>query len=103
MQEIGPGFIHLSDALEPSYFEGLTVETLRTRFVRGYAKLEFHNTAKGAGGVGNEPLDCLTYAVAVASITKASKAERASDKNSINLADIGERLNSNTRSNYHVH
>jgi phage terminase large subunit GpA-like protein len=93
MQEVGPGFIHLNEVLEPAYFEGLTVETLRTRFVRGYAKLEFHNSAKGAGGVGNEPMDCLCYSISVASITKARVAEKASDKPSLSIAEFGERLN----------
>jgi len=93
MQEVGPNFIHLSDALEPAYFEGLAAETLRTRFVRGYAKLEFHNTAKGAGGVGNEPMDCLCYAIAVATVTKARVAAKANDKPNVSLADLGARLN----------
>ena len=68
MQELGPGFIHLPDHVDPAYFDGLTVESLRTRFVRGYAKQEFHMTARTGGG--NEPLDCLAYALAIASITR---------------------------------
>ncbi len=102
MQEVGPGFIHLAETLEPSYFEGLTVETLRTRFVRGYAKLEFHNSKKGADGVGNEPLDCLCYAVAVASITKARVAEKAGDKPRPSIAELGARLNPTNRNQQHA-
>lgn len=88
MQEDGPGFIHLSDTLEPAYFEGLTVEKLQTKFVRGYAKMEFHNTARG----GNEPLDCLTYALAVATVTRPSVATRNANTKQESIAERAARL-----------
>lgn len=66
MAELAPGFIHLPDHLLAEYFEGLASEKLAKRFVRGYVRLEFHMTKTS----GNEPLDCLVYAVALASIIK---------------------------------
>lgn len=77
MPEVAPGFIHLPDHLDVSYFDGLAAESLRTRYVRGYAKQEFHMSTRSGGGGGNEPLDCLVYALAVASVTKAPAARPA--------------------------
>ncbi len=87
MQEIGPGFIHLPDHLDPSYFDGLTVETLKTTFRRGYAKQEFQMSARSGGG--NEPLDCLAYALAIASATKPPSVK---PKNQNSIADAVARL-----------
>ncbi|MCW2284902.1 phage terminase large subunit GpA-like protein [Rhodoblastus acidophilus] len=87
MQEVGPNFIHLPDHLDASYFEGLTVETLKTRFVRGYARQEFHMSSRSGGG--NEPLDALAYALAVATMTKPPP-KSATPKPSI--ADAAARL-----------
>ncbi len=99
MQEIAPGFIYLPDHLDAAYFEGLAVETLKTRYVRGYAKQEFHMSARSGGG--NEPLDCLAYALAVASITKAPP-KNAKAKSTI--GDLAAKLNatSNTGASSNV-
>jgi len=102
MQEVGPGFVHLADSLEPTYFEGLAAEQLRTRYVRGYAKLEFHNTAKGSSAAGNEPLDCLCYAVAVASIAKAATPKKP-EASKRSLAEMAARLNSSSNERQHHH
>jgi len=61
MQFVGPGFIRLPDHLGEEYFEGLASEELRTKFVRGAPKYEYHRTHRQ-----NEPLDCLVYALAIA-------------------------------------
>lgn len=88
MQELGPGFIHLPDHLDPSYFDGLTVETLKTTFRRGYARQEFQMSARSGGG--NEPLDCLAYALAIATATKPPSAK---PKHQTSIADLAARLN----------
>jgi len=87
MQEPGPGFIHLPDHVDPAYFDGLTLEALKTKFVRGYARQEFHMTARSGGG--NEPLDCLAYGLAIASITRAPDVT----KKQTSIADGAARLN----------
>lgn len=98
MDDVGPGFIHLADTLEPAYFEGLCVEQLRTRFVRGYAKQEFHNSARG----GNEPLDCLAYGLAVATITKVAKPKNAQQKPQGRAPNLNALVNSNSeRTSYY--
>ena len=61
MQTVGPGFIRLPDHLGEEYFEGLASEELRTKIVRGAPQYEYHRTYRQ-----NEPLDCLTYAMAIA-------------------------------------
>lgn len=61
MPFVGPGFIRLPDHLGEEYFEGLASEELRTKIVRGAPKYEYHRTYRQ-----NEPLDCLTYAIAIA-------------------------------------
>jgi phage terminase large subunit GpA-like protein len=61
MQTIGSGFIRLPDHLPPEYFEGLAAEELRVKIVKGAPRYEYHRTYRF-----NEPLDCLTYARAIA-------------------------------------
>ena len=56
--------------------------------MRGYARQEFHMSARSGGG--NEPLDCLAYALAVASITKAP-TKSAKPKSTI--GDLAAKLN----------
>jgi phage terminase large subunit GpA-like protein len=85
MTEVGPGFIHLAETLDPTYFEQLANESLQTRFVRGREKLEF--VPKGPR---SEALDCLTYATALARLTKATTAAPANKPQS-NI-DIAARL-----------
>lgn len=61
MQTVGPGFIRLPNHLPPEYFEGLAAEELRVKIVKGAPRYEYHRTYRF-----NEPLDCLTYAKAIA-------------------------------------
>ena len=61
MQTVGPGYIRLPDHLPPEYFEGLAAEELRVKIVKGAPRFEYHRTYRF-----NEPLDCLTYAKAIA-------------------------------------
>jgi len=65
MREFGPGYIHLADHLDPSYFAGLAGEKIDTMHVRGYARRSFVKIIRS-----NEPLDCLCYAAAVATRVK---------------------------------
>ena len=66
MSTIGPGFLYLPDHLGPEYFDGLAAEKLVTRYVRGFARKEWHMAARSGGG--NEPLDCLAYAAAISKL-----------------------------------
>jgi phage terminase large subunit GpA-like protein len=61
MQNVATGYIRLPDHLPPDYFEGLAAEELRTKIVRGAPKYEWFRTFRF-----NEPIDCLTYAKAIA-------------------------------------
>ena len=66
MAEIAPGYLYLPDHLGAEYFDGLAAEKLVTRYVKGFARKEWHMTARSGGG--NEPLDCLAYAVAISTL-----------------------------------
>jgi phage terminase large subunit GpA-like protein len=61
MQTVGPGFIRLPDHLPPEFFEGIAAEELRVKIVKGAPRFEYHRTYRF-----NEPIDCLTYATAIA-------------------------------------
>jgi phage terminase large subunit GpA-like protein len=61
MQTIGPGYVRLPDHLPPDYFEGLAAEELRVKIVKGAPRWEFFRVYKH-----NEPIDCATYAMAIA-------------------------------------
>jgi phage terminase large subunit GpA-like protein len=61
MPTVGPGFIRLPDHLGEDYFEGIASEVLRVKIVRGAPQYEFHRTYRF-----NEPLDCITYGMAIA-------------------------------------
>lgn len=60
--EAGPGYCHfpLSDAYDEEYFDGLTVEKMRTKYHRGFSVQEWFKP----DGKRNEPLDCRVYALA---------------------------------------
>ena len=65
---MGPGYIRLPDHLDTSYYEGLASEELRGKDTRGFTKLLWVKTVKK-----NEPLDCLVYAVAAATLPNIMK------------------------------
>jgi len=60
LTEPGAGFVHFHAALNTEYFDQLTSEKLRTRYVRGYATREWVKKS----GSRNEALDCFVYALA---------------------------------------
>jgi phage terminase large subunit GpA-like protein len=60
LSEPGVGFIHFHAGLQQEYFDQLTSEKLRTRYVRGYATREWVKKS----GSRNEALDCFVYALA---------------------------------------
>lgn len=68
LETLGSGFIRLPRHLPPEYFTGLASEELRTRNVRGVPKYEYYRTVRR-----NEPLDCLTYAYAIAGMVTPKK------------------------------
>lgn len=64
----GPGYSHFPKDLDKSYFDGLTVEKLVTRYVKGFAVREWFKPDKAR----NEPLDCRAYALAALKIMQPS-------------------------------
>lgn len=92
----GPNAIALPDHLEGNYFDGLAAEKLVTKYVRGYAKPEWHRIVKR-----NEPLDCLTYALAMITLAQktpgATKRATKTPRAQTSIADIAARLNSHNR------
>ena len=56
----GPGYCHFPDAYQREYFEQLTSEEVRTRFVRGHPVRYWFKPS----GVRNEALDRRVYALA---------------------------------------
>jgi phage terminase large subunit GpA-like protein len=56
----GPGYCHLPKDREPSWFAGLTSETVVTKYSKGFPSREY----KLRPGMRNEPLDCRVYAYA---------------------------------------
>lgn len=59
IDEPGPGYCHFSFDADSTYFRGLTAEERRTRYHRGFKKIEYHKIRPR-----NEPLDCRVYALA---------------------------------------
>jgi phage terminase large subunit GpA-like protein len=62
VEEPGPGFVHLPSGLPDEELEQLVAERLRTRYIRGFAKREWHLDR----GRRNEALDCRVMADAAA-------------------------------------
>ena len=60
IKEAGPGYCHFPLAYDQRYFEGLTAERVRTKFVRGHAIREWFLPS----GRRNEPLDIRVYSLA---------------------------------------
>lgn len=60
IKEEGPGYCHFPLAYDQRYFEGLTAERVRTKFVRGHAVREWFLPS----GRRNEPLDIRVYSLA---------------------------------------
>lgn len=58
--EHGPGFMHFPMDRDAAYFEQLTAERVRTRYVKGHAKREWVKPDSRR----NEALDCRVYAYA---------------------------------------
>jgi phage terminase large subunit GpA-like protein len=58
--ERGAGFCHFPLGRDAAYFEQLTAERLRTRYVKGFAQLYWWKP----DGRRNEALDCRVYAYA---------------------------------------
>jgi phage terminase large subunit GpA-like protein len=56
----GPGYCHFPDAYQREYFEQLTSEEVRTRFVRGHPVRYWFKPS----GVRNKALDRRVYALA---------------------------------------
>ena len=61
--QIGPGYCHFPDSREPEWFHQLTAEKLVTKFIKGFAVREWHQTRDR-----NEALDCRVYAYAALKI-----------------------------------
>lgn len=60
LKEAGPGFVHFHANMVEGYFDQLTAEKLRTRYVKGFPVREW--TKKP--GARNEALDTFVYALA---------------------------------------
>lgn len=60
IQNKGPGYCHFPIAYDEVYFDGLTAEKVRTKYVKGYPVREWFCPK----GRRNEPLDCRAYALA---------------------------------------
>ncbi len=60
LQRPGPGYCHLPKDREPTWFTGLTSETVVTKYSKGFPVREY----KLRPGMRNEPLDCRAYAYA---------------------------------------
>lgn len=56
----GPGYCHFPRGRSDQYFEGLTCETVKTRYAKGFPIREYVKPS----GARNEPLDCRVYAYA---------------------------------------
>lgn len=56
----GPGYSHFPAGRDLQYFEQLTAEVLRTKYIRGFPHREYYLP----GGRRNEALDCRVYAFA---------------------------------------
>lgn len=65
----GPGVIHFNSILPDSYFEQLTAEKVRTKYVKGYPVREYFKPDSAR----NEALDCLVYANAALAGLKAAR------------------------------
>jgi phage terminase large subunit GpA-like protein len=60
IDEPGPGYCHFPKDRDADYFRQLTAETLRTKWVKGFPKREWHKQDNRR----NEALDCRVYAFA---------------------------------------
>ena len=60
INEHGPGYCHFPSHYQEYYFDGLTSEQVRTKYIRGHPTREWWK----ADGKRNEPLDCRVYALA---------------------------------------
>jgi phage terminase large subunit GpA-like protein len=60
IKEAGPGYCHFPAGREPQYFEQLTAEIVRTKFIRGFPTRVYTLP----NGRRNEALDCRVYAYA---------------------------------------
>lgn len=83
----GPGYCHYPDDRDPEWFAQATAEKLVTRYVRGFAVLEWHKTRPR-----NEALDCRVYAYAALKITNPNLSRlleklRATDDDGIPAQD----------------
>jgi phage terminase large subunit GpA-like protein len=58
INEPGAGYCHFPHDRDADYFRQLTSETMRTKFVKGFPKREWHKEDKRR----NEALDCRVYA-----------------------------------------
>lgn len=87
--EDGPGRIHFSGTLETEYFDGLASEQLRSKVnKKGYTEFAY---VKLRGR--NEPLDCLVYATAIATITRPLPVIRQNAAPKPSLGDQFAKLN----------
>lgn len=64
----GPGYCHFPADYEKEYFDGLTAEKMKTRYVKGQPIREWHKADRAR----NEPLDCRCYAYAALKIVQPS-------------------------------
>ena len=66
-QRPGPGYCHMPAARNAEWFHQLSAEKLLTRYVKGFAVREWHQTRPR-----NEALDCRVYALAALKILNPS-------------------------------
>lgn len=81
--ELEAGYCHFPSeeqrGYNEKYFEGITGEVRKTKFVKGRAKFEWHKKA----GVNNEPLDCRVYATAALEILNPNLELLLQQKNGV--------------------
>ncbi len=63
ISEPGPGYCHFPESRDPEWFNQLTSETLRTRYMKGFPIREWHKTRPR-----NEALDARVYSLAALKI-----------------------------------
>lgn len=72
MPEVGPGWIHFSDALDEEWFRQFTSERRKVEYVRGRPKIEWIRLK----GRAAEALDCTVYGFAISRIIRFDFAGR---------------------------
>jgi phage terminase large subunit GpA-like protein len=75
----GPGVVHFNATLPDQYFEQLTAEKVRTKYVRGFPVREYFKPDSAR----NEALDCFVYAAAALAGLKAARFDLDKEFNKI--------------------